>query len=84
MMLISKGHDTLLTFVVLFIGMRDHVSFQMRTSFESFIAALLFADILSMVRMSLAHVSIKVPCFSELFLAFMTNVSSLLFFSELC
>jgi hypothetical protein len=63
--------------------MGNHMSFEMGASFESFIAALLFAYILSVFAMTFAHVAIEVTSFSKLSLALRTNVSSFLFLSQL-
>lgn len=57
MMFIAKSHDTLGAFVRLLMGMGDHMSSEMRISFEGFSTKRLFADEGSVILMSLINVS---------------------------
>ena len=67
--LVPKAHDALLALVVFNVGVEDHVPFEMGTSFECFIAVLLFALVGAGFGMALGYVAIEVTDFLEGFLA---------------
>ena len=72
--LVPKTHDALLALVIFDVGVGDHVSFEMGTSFECFNAVLLFAFVRAGLSMALGYVAIEVTDFLEGFLADMANM----------
>ena len=72
--LIPKAHDALLALVIFDVGMGYHVPFEVGSSFECFIAVLLFALVGAGLSMALCYVAIEVTDFFEGFLADVANV----------
>ena len=72
--LVPKAHDALLALIIFDVGVGDHMPFEMGTSFECFIAVLLFALIRAGLSVALGYVAIEVTEFLEGFLADMANM----------
>ena len=73
-MFVPKAHYALLALVIFDVGVGDHVPFEMGTSFECFIAVLLFALVRAGLSMALGYVAIEVTEFLEGFLADMADM----------
>ena len=72
--LVPEAHDALLALVIFDIGVGDHVPFEMGSSFECFIAVLLFALVGAGLGMALGYVAIEVTDFLEGFLTDLANM----------
>ncbi len=82
MMLITELHYALLTTVIFIIGMRDHMSFQMRASFEGLIAPFLLTNIIPILSVLFIDMPIVMTDLFEGFIANSTKMLFLLLFSH--
>lgn len=78
MMFVAEWHTALSAVEILYIGMRYHVAFKVRGSFEGLTAILLFAGIIPFGSMPLSHVTIEVRQFFEELVADLASLMALL------